>query len=534
MSADQLIAWALAHRQTAATAALAALLLAAALLWLTIRTVRSMNLTTPVVVAALGAAVCTAYSGDTSWRFAETNLKMTDTTERAVMFGAGELALLACAVMARANKRATATATAAGTPGVPGVLVWVITGVQIIPCYATSGFVGGTVRAVIGPVMAGLLWHLAMGLEIRVVRPEALSTGLPAVIGRELRERFLSCMGLATRDRTAEQITRDRATARAVHLAAVLEARPTGWGANRRRRRLAAAVARSGAGTDGVQRHRLLQDLAARRTSGQLATVPVTSPWTVERVPEPHPTTLLGITGAQLRAMDPMDAVLRVHAAHPAMAPAELAALCTEYGVPVSEAMVGVALRAARPAPVLGPVPAVPARPILAAAPLDVLAVPAAPRGPGLLLDLDLADEVHPDVVTRTPVLASQERRTQVHARVPSTPDTVTSGTAAATAHAPVPAVPAPEVRDAPSRTHEVQHPAAAPEHAPAVPGPPVPGASTAGADPLLDRARALDAEHLRTHRRPASIRALKTGLRVGQTAAQQVRAALDEESHRS
>ncbi|WP_354596095.1 hypothetical protein R1Y80_00835 [Streptomyces sp. JL1001] len=348
MPAHPLITWAVDHPWPAAGITAAALAVLGATLWATIRTARAVTWPPgPVLVAGAGAVVCTAYSGDTSWRFAGERLGMVDSTERALMFGAGELALLACAVMARANKAATSTDTTAGSAGVPGVLVWVITGVQVIPCYATSGIVGGTVRAVIGPILAGLLWHLAMGLEIRVARPEALSTGLPAVIGREVRERLLSRLGLAARDRTAEQITRDRATARAVHLAAVLELRPGGWLSGYRRRRLAAAVARSGAGTNGEQRHRLLQQLAARRTSGQLATVPLASPWAGTPVPaEGYPRTPLGVTGAQLRAMDPLAVVHLVRAAHPTVEPAGIASLCTEYGVPVSETQVRIALRA--------------------------------------------------------------------------------------------------------------------------------------------------------------------------------------------
>jgi hypothetical protein len=243
----------------------------------------------PVAVAAIGALVCTVYTADTSWRFAEHQLGMRDTAERIIMFAAAEVALLACAVMARANKRATSSHDNAGTAGTPGVLVWVITGVQVIPAYSESGIVGGTVRAVIGPVMAGLLWHLAMGLEIRVIRPEALSTGLPAIVGRELRERLLSCLGLAVRDRTADQIAMDRATARAVRLASRRRLSP--WG----RSRLATAVTRSGAATDPAQHDRLMHQLAARRSAGQLATIAIASPWRtpaeyrtdIERVPVP-------------------------------------------------------------------------------------------------------------------------------------------------------------------------------------------------------------------------------------------------------
>ncbi|WP_435215866.1 hypothetical protein [Streptomyces sp. bgisy034] len=262
--------WALAHPLAAATAGV--LLVAAALLAL-----RPLRRTpAAVVVASLAALACTAYSADTSWRFAEHSLDMVSTGERAAMFAAAELALFACALMARQNLRTQ------GAPGTPGILVWLITGVQVIPAYSESGIVGGTVRAVVGPILAALLWHLAMGIELRHTKPGSASSSLPAVIARELRERLLSWLGLATRDRSAEQITRDRATARAVRLASRPKLRR--WG----RSRLAAAVARSGVATDPAQRDTLMQLLAARRSADALSTVTLASPWEaeVERVPD--------------------------------------------------------------------------------------------------------------------------------------------------------------------------------------------------------------------------------------------------------
>ncbi|MFC8862673.1 hypothetical protein [[Kitasatospora] papulosa] len=509
MTTDQLTTWAVHHPWPTAGIAAAALLVVAGTAWAAVRTVQAWTWPpVPVLVAAAGALVCTAYSGDTSWRFAEKHLGMSDSTERAVMFAAGELALLACAVMARANKAATATKTAAGTAGVPGVLVWVITGVQVIPCYATSGMVGGTVRAVIGPVLAGLLWHLAMGLEIRVVRPDALSTGLPAMIGRELRERLLSRLGLATRDRTAEQITRDRATARAVRLAALLELRPGGWLSGSRRRRLAAAVHRSGAGTSGEQRHRLLQQLAARRTSGQLSTLELTSPWTGTRVPEAgYPRTPLGVTGAQLRAMDPLAAVHQVRSAHPAATPAELASLCVGYGVPVSETQVRVAIGAGNPAP---QVPA-PARPALDQVPAEV-------PGPGLQLDLLSTALVHPEVQTRVPVFAAAARAPQIHVRIPDT---------TAEAEPEHTAVPDPEVPQVPAETGV---PDAAEVPVPEVPDDEVPDPdeevpagdlNVPDPDPLIEQVRADHGTQV------PGIKALKKQYGVGQVRAQRIRDAL-------
>ncbi|MFJ2841640.1 hypothetical protein ACIPD2_08135 [Streptomyces griseofuscus] len=230
-----------------------------------------------VKVAAVAALGCTAYSADTSWRFAADYLDVAGTAERAGMFAAAELALFATALMARQNLAAQ------GAPGLPGTLVWVITTVQVIPAYAESGPIGGTVRAFVGPVMAAMLWHLAMGIELRLRTPGAASNGLVAVLGREARERLLSRLGIAARDRDAAQITRDRATARAVTLAARLAERTPEQQRNRRgrrlTRRLSKAVGRAAVGTDPLQRAQLLDQLAARRHALALATVPLPSPW---------------------------------------------------------------------------------------------------------------------------------------------------------------------------------------------------------------------------------------------------------------
>jgi hypothetical protein len=230
-----------------------------------------------VKVAAVAALGCTAYSADTSWRFAADYLDMAGAAERAGMFAAAELALFATALMARQNLAVQ------GAPGLPGTLVWVITTVQVIPAYAESGPIGGTVRAFVGPVMAAMLWHLAMGIELRLRTPGAASKGLIAVLGREARERLLSRLGIAARDRDAAQITRDRATARAVALAARLAERTPEQQRNRRgrrlTRRLSKAVGRASVGTDPLQRAQLLAQLAARRHALALATVPLPSPW---------------------------------------------------------------------------------------------------------------------------------------------------------------------------------------------------------------------------------------------------------------
>lgn len=230
-----------------------------------------------VKVAALAAVGCTAYSADTSWNFAGDYLDMEGTIERAALFGCAELTLFATALLARQNLAVQ------GAPGLPGTLIWVITGVQVIPAYAESGLVGGTVRAIVGPVMAAVLWHQAMGLELRLRKPGAASNGLIATLGRGVRERLLSRLGITTRDRDAAQITRERATTNAVDLAARLAERTPqkqqNWRGRRLTRRLSKALARSTAGSDAAQRVKLLDQLAARRHALTLARVPLPSPW---------------------------------------------------------------------------------------------------------------------------------------------------------------------------------------------------------------------------------------------------------------
>jgi hypothetical protein len=461
-------AWATAHPWPAGIAAATA---AAGL------TLAARRLGHAVLVAAIGAMICTAYSADTSWRFAAHHLGMRQTSERIIMFAAAEIGLIACGLLARATKNATATDDTAGTTGVPGTLVWVITGVQIIPAYAESGLPGGTVRAVIGPVLAALLWHEAMGLEIRVIRPGALSTGLPAMIGRELRERMLSHLGLTQRDRSAEQITRDRALARAVRLGSRKRLYP--WGRNR----CAAALTRAGVATDPNQRHRLMLELAARRGAPDLNTITLPSLWEPSQEPA-RPRTHLAVTGTHLRAMDPIDAIRQVQAANPDLNPAHLAARCTEYGLVVSETQVRVATRAGNPTPpprtrTPAPVPEVQVHRVPATEPVDEPAPLPLGKAAGLTLELAPMGDPHPEVRTRVPVLAAGQGRSVVQAKLPPDPD-----------------VPAEPTHSEPAGTTE---------------------------DPLIQRARALQGDGS-----PPSIKTLKRELHIGQPKAQEIRRVLD------
>ncbi|MFJ6884032.1 hypothetical protein ACIQRC_04235 [Streptomyces californicus] len=245
--------------------------------------------TAAIPVAAVAAIGCTAYSADTSWRFAADYLDMGSAVERAFMFATAELALFAMALMARQNLKGPRHA-----PGPPGVLVWVITGGQIIPAYAESGPVGGTVRALIGPVMAAVLWHLAMGIELRHHTPEAASRSLLAILGRQARERLLARLGIHDQDADAARLIRERALSRAVTLILRIEAMPEAKrnkGRGRRAtRRLHEALERADVDGDLRQDELLLRNLGTRQQATRLASLPLPERWEApgDRVSQPR------------------------------------------------------------------------------------------------------------------------------------------------------------------------------------------------------------------------------------------------------
>ncbi|GEC07157.1 hypothetical protein SSP24_48120 [Streptomyces spinoverrucosus] len=234
--------------------------------------------TAAIPVAAVAAIGCTAYSADTSWRFAADYLDMGSTIERAAMFAAAELALFATALLARQNLNGPKQA-----PGLPGTLTWVITAVQILPAYAESGPVGGTVRAFVGPVMAAMLWHLAMGIELRNRSPHADSRSLAAVLARQARERLLARLSIADRDADAARIIRERALDQAVTLILREEAmkpeKRTKWRGRRLTRRLHQALERADVDRDERQDKLLLRKLATRREATALASIPLPARW---------------------------------------------------------------------------------------------------------------------------------------------------------------------------------------------------------------------------------------------------------------
>lgn len=246
------------------------------------------------VSAAAGAVLCTALTTNTSWRFFGSNLHVTNIAERTLMFAVLEVALFACTMAARENlnneeKRA---------PGLPGVVVWLLAGFAAIPAYSVGGdLIAGTVRTVLGPLMAVFLIHQALGMELRHRTPGAESKSTLATIGRALQQRVLARLGLGSANLTALEITQNRAVAKASvlsdRLSAMSDRRRTGrtgqWIAGRLRKQLR----RAGVADNPARAEALLAHLAVTRHALALSTLELPSPWTtpavVVDVPEQRP-----------------------------------------------------------------------------------------------------------------------------------------------------------------------------------------------------------------------------------------------------
>lgn len=221
----------------------------------------------------LVSAAATAVSVNTSWRFFGEVLHITNKYERAGMFAILEIALVSCGYAMRANVRR------GDGPGPSRIVAWALCALSGYMAVMLSGPAVGLVRVVAGPVMAVVFLHLALGIEVRARKGQR--SGTWARIGREIRERALSRMGLGDDTRDALSRTRDRAADRAARLA-------TTDHVLFRSRRLARAVRASGAALDPGQRARLVAGVAAFRNLSDLMTMDTPSPWSTPVPPSPR------------------------------------------------------------------------------------------------------------------------------------------------------------------------------------------------------------------------------------------------------
>ncbi|HUQ55015.1 hypothetical protein [Lentzea sp.] len=211
-----------------------------------------------VALLSIGVSV------DTSWRFFEQRLGITDTWERVALFSVMEAALVACGWAMRGGVRQN------GRPGPARLVAWALTAFAAFAALSLSGPVAGTARVLLGPVLGLVMLHLALGIEIRAARQRTTTW---ARVGRELRERLLSLLGLGDDHRDALARTRDRAALRAAKLA--LASRWTPW----RKARLRKALHASHVAHDPAQRDRMLRELGVLQHADKLAATTQPAPW---------------------------------------------------------------------------------------------------------------------------------------------------------------------------------------------------------------------------------------------------------------
>ncbi|WAL68076.1 hypothetical protein ORV05_10020 [Amycolatopsis cynarae] len=203
-------------------------------------------------------------SVDTSWRFFGIKLGITSVEERAAMFAVVEVALIACGFAMRAGIRST------GKPGPARLILWALCAASGYMAFDLAGPVSGLARVALGPVLGVTMLHLALGIELRHTR-QRVSTW--SRVSRELKERFLSRLGLGDDERDALARTRDRAARRAAHLARA------SWVTPFRKTRLGRALRAANAAHDERMRARLMAELAAVQHADELRRLDLASPW---------------------------------------------------------------------------------------------------------------------------------------------------------------------------------------------------------------------------------------------------------------
>ncbi|MEB3052126.1 hypothetical protein KV112_20665 [Mycolicibacter sp. MYC123] len=222
----------------------------------------------PVVAFACYAvaAVSLLVSLNTSWRFFETVLHIpTAGGERLVMFAVGELALVVCGAGMAVNVHRL------GRPGSFRLIVWAMCAAMGYMAWAESASAQEAIgRILLGPLLGTVLLHFGLGLDLRASHQQA---GIWGRIGRELRERVLSRIGLADDGRDAAQRTRDRKAVKAAALA-----RPRRWPGSRQAR-LERALLAAGVADDPAMRARLLARLAVVSHAAGLAELHQADPW---------------------------------------------------------------------------------------------------------------------------------------------------------------------------------------------------------------------------------------------------------------
>lgn len=258
---------------------LGALLVLAAVLLVTRRRREKRKFSAGVLSACFAFIVCTSVSLNTSYGFTHDGLGMTHAAERALSCAAFESLVMMCVFGARERMAGDEK-----SPGWYGTAVWVFAALSSVPAWHEGGGLttGTTVRVIVGSFGSALSAHAALGLDLKHRSGEE-SQAPTAVILRDLRERAMARLGLAVRNRTAQQIARDRALSKAVELAD----KGARLGTEDRKKKgakigakLAGALDRADIASNPEQKRLFLERLGTRRHAEALYDFTASDPWT--------------------------------------------------------------------------------------------------------------------------------------------------------------------------------------------------------------------------------------------------------------
>lgn len=178
----------------------------AVLAWLASLARRASRARIATAALVVPAVMSLALSASTSYRYAGQHLAITDVAERMALCGVAEALILGFTAHSWATKSKGSAWTA-----------YAIVCVQAVPAFAVSGGTGGIVRIVLGPIALAVTLHRLLGIEAKL--SGAVSNGLLASAGREIRERLTARLGIGRRGADSAEIARSRAADRAVRLA---------------------------------------------------------------------------------------------------------------------------------------------------------------------------------------------------------------------------------------------------------------------------------------------------------------------------
>ncbi|MCZ4119007.1 hypothetical protein [Streptomyces sp. H39-S7] len=219
----------------------------------------------------LPALIALAMSANTSYRYVGGHLGITDTTERGVLTGVAELAVVALVLHAWATRTKASLLFSYG-----------LVALQAIPAFSVSGGGGGIMRVALGPGLAGVLLHFLLSLD---ALHETKADGLLKRAWVEIRERMVSRLGLGTRGADSAAIARNRATDRAVRLADELSRVTSNRKAARLSLRLSKAVDAAQHGLEGPEAVKaeahLVERLKRRKSVAGLASIDGDHEWGV-------------------------------------------------------------------------------------------------------------------------------------------------------------------------------------------------------------------------------------------------------------